>query len=193
MAQKIQKAEGGKGGINILSVVAIVLSLAAIALVSVLYFNKKEIVYVDSMKLITNFKGAKVAKEAYEKKIAVWKANIDTLTMETNREMAKYEKEKKGMTAREQKLSEQLIATKQQQLESYKQATAENASKEDQQITGKVFKEINDFLKQYGEKKGYEFIMAATNVGNIVFAKKGNDITDEVLEKMNAEFQSTHK
>lgn len=193
MAQKIQKAEEGKGSINILSLVAIVLSLAAIAFAAIVYFNKKEIVYVDSMKLITNFKGAKVAKDAYEKKIAVWKANIDTLTMETNREVAKYEKEKKGMSAREQKLSEQLIGTKQQQLESYRQATAENASKEDQEITGKVFKEINDFLKQYGEKKGYEFIMAATNVGNIVFAKKGNDITDEVLEKMNAEYQSTHK
>jgi outer membrane protein len=193
MAQKIQKAEERKGGINILSVVAIFLALAAIAFAAVVYFNKKEIVYVDSMKLITNFKGAKVAKDAYEKKIAVWKANIDTLTMETNREIAKYEKEKKGMSAREQKLSEELIGTKQQQLESYRQATAENASKEDQLVTGKVFKEINDFLKQYGEQKGYEFIMAATSAGNIVFAKKGNDITDEVLEKMNAEYQATHK
>ena len=193
MNQKTQKAEEEKGGINILSVVAIFLSLAAIAFAAIVYFNKKEIVYVDSMKLITNFKGAKVAKDAYEKKIAVWKANIDTLTMETNREIAKYEKEKKGMSAREQKLSEQLIGTKQQQLESYRQATAENASKEDQLVTGKVFKEINDFLKQYGEQKGYEFIMAATSAGNIVFAKKGNDITDEVLEKMNAEYQSTHK
>lgn len=193
MAQKTQKSEEGKGGINILSTIAIVLSLAAIAFAAIVYFNKKEIVYVDSMKLITNFKGAKVAKDAYEKKIAVWKANIDTLTMETNREIAKYEREKKGMSAREQKLSEQLIGTKQQQLESYRQATAENASKEDQLVTGKVFKEINDFLKQYGEQKGYEFIMAATSAGNIVFAKKGNDITDEALEKMNAEYQATHK
>jgi outer membrane protein len=193
MAQKIQKAEEGKGSINILSLVAIVLSLAAIAFAAIVYFNKKEIVYVDSMKLITNYKGAKVAKEAYEKKIVVWKANIDTLTMETNREIAKYEKEKSGMTAREKKLSEELIGTKQGQLESYRQATADNAAKEDKEITGKVFSEINDFLKQYGEKKGYEFIMAATNVGNIVFAKKGNDITDEVLKKMNDEYQSTHK
>jgi outer membrane protein len=193
MAQKTQKSEEGKGGINILSTIAIVLSLAAIAFAAIVYFNKKEIVYVDSMKLITNFKGAKVAKDAYEKKIAVWKANIDTLTMETNREIAKYEREKKGMSAREQKLSEQLIGTKQQQLESYRQATAENAAKEDQLVTGKVFKEINDFLKQYGEQKGYEFIMAATSAGNIVFAKKGNDITDEALEKMNAEYQATHK
>jgi outer membrane protein len=192
MAQKIQKAEG-KTSLNILSIVAIVLSLAAIAMAATLYLTKKEIVYVDSMKLITNYKGSKVAKEAYEKKMAVWKANIDTLTMETTQEITNYEKAKKGMSAREQKLSEQLIVTKQQQLESYRQATAENASKEDKEITGKIFNEINDFLKQYGEQKGYEFIMAATNVGNIVFAKKGNDITDEVIEKMNAEYQSTHK
>jgi outer membrane protein len=192
MAQKIQKAEG-KGSVNLLSIVAIVMSLAALAMTATLYLTKKEIVYVDSMKLITNYKGSKVAKEAYEKKVAVWKANIDTLTMETNREVAKYEKVKNSMSVREKKLSEELITAKQQQLESYRQATAENASKEDKEITGKIFTEINDFLKQYGEEKGYEFIMAATNVGNIVFAKKGNDITDEVIEKMNAEYQSTHK
>jgi flagellar basal body-associated protein FliL len=101
MTQKTQKAEEGKGGINILSVVAIFLSVVAIAFAAIVYFNKKEIVYVDSMKLITNFKGAKVAKDAYEKKITVWKANIDTLTMETNREIAKYEKERHVRTRAE--------------------------------------------------------------------------------------------
>lgn len=177
----------------------ITLLLSFFSLITSIYvivssFNKK-IVYVDSFKLISNYQGAKIAKEAYEQKVKIWKANIDTLTTELNQEIAKYEKDKKEkkMTPREQKLSEELIGMKQNQLESYQKATAENASKEDKLVTSKVFNEINDFLKQYGEKNDYEFIMAATNVGNIVFARKGNDITDEVLEKMNAEYQSTHK
>jgi outer membrane protein len=176
-----------------LLLVSFVFSIAALVVGLMALLKEDRIVYVDSMKLITNYKGAKVAKEAYDKKVAVWKANIDTLTLEMNRVAIKYEREKGSMTAREKKLSEELLAAKQGQLENYRQATAENASKEDQQVTGKIFSEINDFLKQYGEKNGYEYIMAATNVGNIVFAKKGNDITDEVLEKMNAEYQSTHK
>ena len=175
------------------SLAPIILSLIALVVALIALADQKKIVYVDSLKLISNYKGAKVAKQAYELKASVWRANLDTLMAELNREIAKYEKDKVKMSAREKKLSEELIASKQQQLQSYQQVTADNAAKEDKEITGKVFSEINDFLKQYGEEKGYEFIMAATNAGNIVFAKKGNDITEEVLEKMNADYQSTHK
>ena len=72
----------------VVAVLALVLSLLA------LLENSKAIVYVDSLKLISNYKGAKVAKEAYEAKVAVWKANIDTLATELNAEIASYEKSK---------------------------------------------------------------------------------------------------
>lgn len=178
---------------NSLSIISIVLAISAIVISLLLLNNKKQIVYVDSVKLITNYKGSKTAKEGYEKKVAIWQANIDTLMTEMNDQITQYETEKSKMTAREKKLSEELLATKQQQLESYKQATAENAKKEDQQITSRVFGEINDFLKKYGEAHGYEFIMAATQTGNIVYSKKENNITDEVLEKINAEYQTGGK
>jgi outer membrane protein len=97
------------------------------------------------------------------------------------------------MNAREKKLTEELLATKQQQLANYQQATAENASKEDKEVTAKVFSEVNDFLKKYGEDHGYEYIMGATTMGNIVFAKKVHDITDEVLKKLNQEYRPTRK
>ncbi len=172
---------------HILSIVAVVLALVA------LLGNGRETVYVDSIKLISNYKGAKIAKEGYERKAAIWKAYIDTLTIEFNKAVAKHQKEKAGMTERERKLSEELLVNKQQQLENYKQATSENASKEDQQITGKVVSEINDFLKRYGEEHNYEFIIAATTAGNIVYAKKDKDITDKVLEKLNANYQPAGK
>lgn len=175
-------------------VAAIILSASALVLALIaLLGNGRETVYVDSIKLISNYKGAKFAKEGYERKAAIWKANIDTLTIEFNKAVAKHQKEKAGMTERERKLSEELLVNKQQQLENYKQATSENANKEDQQITGKVVSEINDFLKRYGEEHNYEFIIAATTAGNIVYAKKDKDITDKVLEKLNANYQPAGK
>ncbi len=171
----------------VVAVIALVLSLLA------LIENSKTIVYVDSLKLISNYKGAKIAKEAYEAKVAVWKANIDTLATELNAEIAAYEKSKKGMSQAQRNETEQRLGGKQQQLENYRKTTGENAAKEDQQITKRVFSEINDFLKRYGEQNGYEYIMAATNVGNIVYAKKGNDITDEVIKAINAQYRPVTK
>src|SRR6266487_697551 len=110
--------------------VSLVFSVAAISL-SLLHFLKKEnIVYVDSLKLLSQYKGSVAAKAEYEKKVSVWKANIDTLTSELNNEITKYQKDKLRLTPREKKLTEELIASKQQQLENYKAAISENASKE---------------------------------------------------------------
>jgi outer membrane protein len=151
--------------------------------------QNNEIVYVDSIRLFANYKGSLKAKTAYEQKMAQWKANVDTLTNELNGSFAKYEKEKARMSAKEKKVTEELLMTKRQQLENYRAAVSENASKEDQTITGQVTIEINDFLHQYGEAHGYDFILGATNAGNVVFAKKGKNITDEVLKQLNNEYR----
>jgi outer membrane protein len=171
------------------------LSVSITALcVSLLFFLKKEnIVYVDSLKLLSQYKGSLAAKAEYDKKVAVWKANIDTLTNEVTNEITKYQKDKVKLTAREKKLTEELIASKQQQLENYKTAISQNASKEDQEVTSRVFKEISEFVKRYGERHGYDYVMGATNMGNIVYARTGKNITDEVIKELNAEYQKGKK
>ena len=170
-----------------------VASIVALVLAVLSFLQKGEVVYVDSLKLFANYKGSLKAKAEYEKRMAQWKANVDTLTAELNSGITKYQKEKAGMTAKEKKLTEELLTTKQQQLDNYRSAVSENASKEDQTVTAQVTKEINDFLKRYGEAHGYDYILGATNVGNVVYAKQGKNITDEVLKELNAEYQDSKK
>jgi outer membrane protein len=155
--------------------------------------QKDRTAHVDTVRLFTAYKGSQRAKAEYEKKAAVWKANIDTLTSEFNSAVAKHNNEKAKMTAKETKLSEELLAAKQQQLENYKAAISENAAREDREVTSKVNREITDFLKSYGEAHGYSYILGATGTGNIVYAEKGRDITDEVLKELNAQYQDTKK
>jgi outer membrane protein len=178
------------GFLLVTAIAAIVVAIAALVIALLAILKEEKVVYVDSMKLITNYKGSKSAKEAYDKKVAVWRANMDTLTKEFNDAVAKYEREKNELTAKEKTLTEELLANKRQQLVSYQQATTENASKEDKEVTAKVFKEVDDFIKRYGEKHGYDYIMGATSMGNIVYAKKINDITDEVLKQLNEEYRT---
>ncbi len=170
-------------------------TLSIVALISFVLslFKQDQIVYVDTIKILTQYKGTIQAKAAYDKKAAIWKANVDTLAMELSKQVTEYGKGKKEMPARERKLTEELIETRQRQLENYKAAISENATKEDQAITQQVFKEINDFLTKYGEDHGYDYILGATSVGNVVYARKGKNITDEVLTALNDGFQPSRK
>src|SRR5437879_10823239 len=97
---------------KILSYTTILLTIVAIILSIISLLHKEDIVYVDSLKLFANYKGSLKAKAVYEKKLAQWKANVDTLTTEFNNAVTKYEKEKTGMSVREKKLSEELLTAK---------------------------------------------------------------------------------
>lgn len=151
-------------------------------------YQRSSIVYVDANQLINNYKGMQEARKTYQQKAVTWKANVDTLSSEVQRQIMDYEKASGRMTPKERELSEELIRTKQKHLMEYQQAMNAQAQQEDTKMTGEVVAQINSYIKKYGEEKGYTIVMAATEYGNIAYADEGLDITEEVLEGLNKEY-----
>lgn len=165
-----------------------VINLLVLIFISYVVFFQQKVVYVDSAKLLNDYKGMQDARAAYQQKAVTWKANIDTLTNEVKQQIFQYEKESPKMTAKERQLSQELIRTKQNQLAQYQNALNTQAQQEDQKMTGEVVSQINAYLKKYGEAKGYRIILAATEYGNLAYADETLDITEEVLEGLNKEY-----
>lgn len=165
-----------------------VINLFVLIFLAYVVFFQQKVVYVDSAKLLNDYKGMQDARAAYQQKAVTWKANIDTLTNEVKQQIFQYEKESPKMTAKERQLSQELIRTKQNQLAQYQNALNTQAQQEDQKMTGEVVSQINAYLKKYGESKGYRIILAATEYGNLAYADESLDITAEVLEGLNKEY-----
>lgn len=165
-------------------------NLAAIVVLFILHFaNKEKVVYIDSSKVINTYQGMVKARQEYQEKIAVWKANVDTLASEIQKEIRKHEKENAKMSSREKELSERLIQTKQQQLIDYQKAVNEKAEQEDVIATQKVVEEINAYIKAYGREHKYKIVLAATEYGNIAYAEEHLDITEKIIEGLNNKYQ----
>ena len=163
-------------------------SLNFVGLLTLAFFhfsNQQKVAYIDSPKVINAYQGMVDARKVYQGKVAIWKANIDTLAKEIQKEIIKYEGESSKLTSKEKELTKQLIQTKQQQLAEYQKAINEKAGQEDAAATKKVIDEINAYIKKYGEEKNYTIVLAATEYGNIAYAKDYLDITDKVIEGLN--------
>lgn len=174
---------------NRLATILIVINLLGLAgVVTWFVLKDRKLVYVDSIKLINSYKGMTEARNAYQQKALTWKANVDTLAKELEARIAKYKKEATSMTAREKKLEEEILTSKQKQLRDYENALAQKAKDEDAEMSRAILVEINSYLKKYGENKGYDIILAATDYGNIAYAKPGLDITDDVIEGLNGQY-----
>ncbi len=173
---------------RILQIIVAITLLAVMGLYYLQFSQKEELVYVNSSKLINEYKGMLDARKVYQKKSTTWQANIDTLMSEVQSSIKKYEKDSRTMTDKERELSKQLLGTKQKQLVDYQKAIQEQARQEDQAMTTEVIKEINAYLKEYGEAHNYKIILAATDAGNIAYAVDSKDITESVLEGVNKKY-----
>jgi outer membrane protein len=168
-----------------------VIVITGLAIVIVLHFDKKKpIVYVDAIKLVNGYKGMKEARDQFDIKSKSWKMNLDTLKSELESKLDEYEVKKNKLNAREKASMEELIRVKQEQYVNYQNVISEKIQKEDQELSGKVLGKVNEYLKKYGQEKGYEIILAATQYGNIVYADKATDITDQVLEGLNRDVKN---
>ncbi len=167
--------------------------LAIIALLfsifSFFYFKSgSEQVYVDVNKLIDGYKRTKIVRADFEAKAKTLNANVDSLMTDWQKELKTYEKERSKMSKKELELKQELLGNKQQQINNYQQAIQKQIQEEDKKATQTVINDINDYVKEYGKKKGHKIIFGASGSGNVMYASEASDLTSEVLEGLNNEF-----
>ena len=165
--------------------------LLLVGLVGIYYFHfsqKEELRFIKTNQLISQYKGAQAATQAFQQKSAQWRANIDTLNAELQRTIAQHDASKESLSAQERKWSEEEIQSKKGQLMKYQQGIQRKIQEEDQKLSQQVLQQVNSYIEKYGEKRGYRIILAATEVGNVVYAAEGIDITQEILAGLNSSY-----
>jgi len=165
--------------------------VALIASIFTFFYTQEssKLVYVDVNKLLDGYKRTKVVRAEFEKKAKLLRSNVDSLVTDWQKELKTYEKERIDYSKKELKLKQELLANKQQQINNYQQAIQKQIQEEDKKATQTVINDINDYVTEYGKKKGYKVIFGASGGGNIMYADKSADLTEKVLEGLNADFE----
>lgn len=169
-----------------LAIALIALVLGAFALYR--SYNNSELVYVDVNKLLEGYKRTKIVRAEFEGKVKTMNANVDSLMVDWQNELKAYEKERSKMSKKELELKQQLLSNKQQQINNYQQAVQKQIQEEDKKVTQTVINDINDYVNEYGNEHHYKIIFGASGAGNIMHADKTTDLTEKILEGLNAEF-----
>lgn len=166
------------------NIAVIILGLLVVAMFIFVFTKNEKIAYIDTSKLMENSKEIQSLKKKGEADAQAMKSNSDTLMMEFQEELKKYEKDLAIMSKKEKQLSTQLLETKRNQILQYQQAVKQKAQQEEQQKTQAVLVNINKRIEEYGKAKGYKVIFATTN-GNIAYADEAINITDDIVLLIN--------
>ncbi len=168
--------------------IAILALLVAIASFFINQNSSKQ-VYVDVNKLMEGYSRTKIVRAKFQEKAKTLQSNVDSLVTDWQRELKRYEKERSKYSKRELKLKQELLGNKQQQINNYQKAIQKQIQEEDKKASQTVINDINDYVKEYGKKHRYQIIFGASGSGNIMYADKGTDLTQEVLDGLNNEFE----
>jgi len=152
-------------------------------------FSKPKIAYVRTGKLINEYLGMKEANEAYQKKIAMWEANIDSLRDTLQEAINKYKKDSINLMEKEKYKQKSYIMQLQQGLLQYSNAVNEKIAKEEEKMTLGVLNQVNSYIEKYGRENGYNIIFGTTATGNVLYGDEALDITENVLKGLNRSYK----
>jgi outer membrane protein len=159
-------------------------------LFSLTLFSQNKIGFIDSQRILNEYRGAAEIKRRYEQKVAEWRERAEKL----KREIANL---REALQTQNLMLSEEAKLRKVQEIESkeieYQQFIqniwGENGEAEElnRELMQPLLREIDTLITKIGEEEGFTIILDASS-GALVYADDEMDITDRVLEDLNRKY-----
>ncbi|RYD54592.1 MAG: OmpH family outer membrane protein [Sphingobacteriales bacterium] len=152
-----------------------------------LYKSRPRIAYVRTLELVYGYNGMKRAHADFKQQTTAWQSNIDTLRINYERSLSKYQQNLPTLSAKEKEEQQALLKRMEFDLNNYASVIEGQAKEQEQSLTESVLNQINSYVESYAKKQGYDLVLGAEGSGSIVYAADAYDITKEVLSALNEE------
>ncbi len=150
------------------------------------------IAYVDIDTLQENYIYFKTKKAELESKQKAMENELENMARQFEKEyVALQQKAQAGtLSQSEGEAAQKNMIEKQQNLEKKRSGLAEQLMKLQDNFNTDLKKRLDDFLAEYNKDKGYDYVLSYSKNGSILIANPALDVTQEVLEGMNAKYKA---
>ena len=155
-----------------------------------------KIAYVEIDSLLTKYRFWNDLNEIMIQKEENIRTTLNEHAKELDAEMREFQRklENNGFASRERAEQENLrISKKQRDLQQLQEKLTNELQTENQKNSLQLRDSINSFLKVFNKDKGYSLIISNTGFDNLLYADKAFNITDEIVEGLNARYNPPTK
>ena len=149
--------------------------------------NQDKTAYVDNTVLLKEYKEMKDTEAKYNTMAEAMKKEMDSVAKQFQAEVQEYQSNANSMSNSQRQEAEGKLMQKQQQLQQQQQMRSQQLRAESDQEIDSIITKVKTYVKDYGKDNGYTYIFGSNETANIMYAKEGKDITQDVLEEINAE------
>lgn len=163
--------------------------LAVLVLGSVLIgCSDHKTAYVDTTTLIQEYSEMKEVEARFTSRSDEMKRQFDSVAKGFQQEVQAYQEEMENMSQSQRQETESRLMQTQQRLQQQQQQMGGALRQESDKVIDSIVTKVKDFVRDYGEENDYTYIFGSNESANIMYAEEGLDITDEILEKLNASY-----
>ena len=147
-----------------------------------LYKQRVKVVYVNTYSLYNEFKLKKELEEKLKKSELARRVILDSI----KGKIQLLSVSQVGVNSAETEA--RLNNLKEAYFLKEKEFNKENESQA-QSYTDQVWEQLNQYVKDFGSEKGFDYILGATGEGNLMYAKESNDISKDLIEYVNKKYE----
>ena len=145
--------------------------------------------FVDNSKLINEYQEKIDIQDKLQAKIKVYEQRRDSVRQAFQLEINDAELKSRNMSqANLQKLSQEL-QQKDQVMAQRDQFEQQQIAQESQAQNDSLIKKVKEFVKDYGTKNGYDYILGSNEAGSVMYGKAENDLTQTILDALNSAYK----
>ena len=162
-----------------------------VALVTLAIFTscqkQDKIAFVDNAKVVKEFNKKKDFEAKFQTKIDAFNKKADSLDKAIQMEAQAFQTRAQKMNQSKAEQEYQALVQK-KQMQDYQLGNEEKLLKaEGQKEIDTLVKQVKAFVKDYGKKNGYTFILGANEAGSVMYGAEDKDITDAVIKALNGD------
>ena len=147
--------------------------------------------FVDTEKLLTEYKELKDAKERFTKESDAIQSDLEMRIKAYQIKEDLFRKNGPSMSRKKQEEKYNELNAEAQQLQQERQAKLGKLQLESQNTIDSLITKVKDKVKDYGAANGYSYIYGSNDAGSVLFGKEELDLTPVVLEELNKNYNSS--
>lgn len=151
--------------------------------------NEEKTAYVDTTKLIQEYTEMQEVEAEFNTRSENVKTQLDSLARGFQQEVQEYQSNMGNMSTTQRQEIEEELMRKQQTIQQQQQRMGNQLREESDVVIDSIVDKVKDYVREYGEDNGYTYIFGSNESANIMYAKEGRDITEEILEKLNESYR----
>jgi outer membrane protein len=190
---------------NINLIFNVVLTMA-VAVLFALYFSKDDhqvspaaamasvpdgmrIAYFNSDSIRENYKLFADEKVKMEGEMKQAQSRLVNEQKKFEAEVAEFQQRAEFLTITERESREKKLGQKQQELMMLEQNLSDQLANKEADVNKRIFSNVEKFLDTYSKKNKFNYILSYTQGGQIWYADKKFEITNDMLNELNAEYE----